>query len=83
MSSVYPTTITLGPVYNEFSYNEQPASFVCIKIIECSVKGSVKRAPTYNQQFLLYLFTRCKRDPVYIYDTGFQRVRFSKDKNVK
>ena len=25
----------------------------------------LQRAPTYNEQFLLHLFTRCKRDPVY------------------
>ena len=32
---------TLGPAYNEFSYNEHPAitnRFHCIKIVDCNVK---------------------------------------------
>ena len=33
-------SITLGPAYNEFGYNEHPVStskFLCIKIIDCNV----------------------------------------------
>ena len=52
------------PAYNEFGYSEHPAilgRFLCIKIIDCDVKKS-----GYNEQFLSHLFTRCKRDSVYL-----------------
>ena len=35
------TDTTLGPAYNEFGYSEYPTTtsrFLCIKIIDCSVK---------------------------------------------
>ena len=55
---------TLGPAYNEFSYNEHPiiaSRFLYIKLIDCNVKKF-----GYNEQLVssAYLFTRCKRDPV-------------------
>ena len=61
----------LGPTYNEFGYNEHSATrsrFLCIKVIDCNVKKfSYNDHPLiYNEQFLLHLFTRCKRDPVYV-----------------
>ena len=63
-----PKVITLGPAYNEFGYNEHPAitsRFLCTILIDSNVKRvRLQRAPTYNEQFLLHLFTRCKRNPV-------------------
>ena len=57
----------LGPAYNEFGYNEHPAitsRFLSIKIIDRNVKNVwLQRTLTYNKQFLLHLFTRCKWDP--------------------
>ena len=51
----------LGPAYNELVTTSR---FLCIKIIGCNVK-KLQRASTCNDQFLLHLFTRCKRDPVH------------------
>ena len=45
-------TITLGPAYNEHSATT--SRFLCINIIDCNVKKF-----TYNELFLLHLFTRC------------------------
>ena len=53
----------LAPAYNEFGYNEHQAvtrRFLCIKITDSNVEKF-----GYNDQFLLHLFTHCKRDPVY------------------
>ena len=52
--------ITLGPAHNDFGYSESPAMisrFLYINI-------------TYIEQFLLYHFTSCKREPVYIRSAG-------------
>ena len=66
---------TLGPTYNELGYNNHPVTrsrFLCIKIIWCNVKKLVcNEYPLLMSMFLLHLFTRCKRDPVYIYWHAF------------
>ena len=56
----------LGHVYSDFSYNWRPAttsSFLCIKI---TMSTSSVTTPSHSEQFSLHLFTRCKRDPVYL-----------------
>ena len=39
------------------------ADFLFIKIIDWNIR--LQRAPTYNEQFFLHLFTRCKHDSVH------------------
>ena len=54
---------TLGPGYNEDGYNEYPATtsiLFCIKIIDCNIKKLFQQAPTYDENFLLHLYTRCR-----------------------
>ena len=73
LNSIQKTTAdTLGPSYNQFCYGEHPAItniFLCIKIIDCKVKKfGYNENPFIMSCFLLHLFTRCKRDPVYISD---------------
>ena len=55
----------LGPAYCEFTYNERSdtmSKFLGNKIIDSNI-----RKFSYNEQFPLHLFTRCKRDSVYIH----------------
>ena len=59
----------LGPVHNELGCNKDPTKtdiFLYIKITACNVKKQLQQASTYNEQFILHLFTRCKRDLVYL-----------------
>ena len=45
---------TLGPAYNEFGYNQHPAvasRCLCIKVIDCNVKSSVKQDPFVTSSF--------------------------------
>ena len=67
-------SFTMGPAYKKFGYSEHPAItsiFLCINIIDCNVKK-------FAYKFLLHLFTRCRRDPVYINSHGiFSMAQFN------
>ena len=47
-------------------YRLQRADLFASKLMTSMLKTSVKRAPAYNGQFLLYLFTRSKWNPMYM-----------------
>ena len=65
----YTETITLGPAYNEFGYNEHLAitnRFLCMNVIYCNVKKfSYTEHPLIMSGFFC-IFTRCKQDPMYL-----------------
>ena len=56
---------TLGPAYDQFSYNEHPATisrFLCIKIIDCNVKKfSYNEHPLITSSFFLNIFLGVKK----------------------
>ena len=57
----------LGPAYNEFGYNEHPATtrFLCIKIIDCNVKKfDYNEYPVETSSFFCIIFTCWKRQPI-------------------
>ena len=72
---------TLGPGFNEFAYNEHPATtriLFCIKIIDSNVKRLLQQAPTYDEKFLLHLNTLCsaikdKHEWLKLHITSFYR----------
>ena len=51
--------VTLGLAYNQFGYNEHPAT-IAINVKKCSVTACT----TYNEQVFVNEVTPCKRDPV-------------------
>ena len=56
----FSSSVTLGPTYNEFRYNEHSTittRFLCIKNID-----NITKRFGYNEQFLLHLCTCCKWD---------------------
>ena len=59
----------MGPVDNQFGYNEHLAimsRFLCFKIIDSNVKKfSYNEHPLITSSFFCFFFT-CKRDPVYV-----------------
>ena len=61
---------TLGPAYNEFGCNEYPAitnRFLCTILIDSNAKKfdyNEHPHPPTNEQILLHIFSRWKRDQV-------------------
>ena len=64
---------TLGPAYKEFGSSEYSAiimirckgvDFFTSTLLPAMLKVFLQRALAFNEQFLLYHFTCCKRDPV-------------------
>ena len=65
---MFVSIFTLG--FNEQIFLQQNHWLQCKKV-------RLQRAPTCNEQFLLYPFSRCKRDPVYLVSPDKMQVEFS------
>ena len=66
---MYPSI--LGHAYNQFGYNEHPATtsrFLCVKIIDCNVKKfDYNKNPLITNSFFCICLLIVGRDPVYIF----------------
>ena len=64
------TTCTLGPTDNDFGYNEHSAvdDQICLhQNTDCMQKVLLQLASSYNEQFVLHLWTSFKWDLVFTY----------------